>query len=336
MFVAIRNCFIDVRKFFTVALPFAIVSMPAAPHAALSQKFQPGCQRLPFPVATQRRPIDDICSKAGNSAPGSPKGLQNTAKNNLCATKAPVILTIADFSSLQEQATQLRVPFGATFVNGVRVEHLPTDRSILSSGRFRTVSGRSVGEGNVVQIVGLMDDPHPADVGSGEDVNCAQKTAPGNDVHINLTEVPIPPPVKKNDPDKEAKLTARNAALCDAKTVVVEIIPHFRPDAYEPQNLVPLAQQHVPVRISGQLFFDAAHRPCHGSVPGDSSVRGSLWEIHPIYSVEVCKHKTLAQCPATAKNVWLPVHTALAAHSLRAASPSEIDEIEREGEHEGE
>jgi len=181
-----------------------------------------------------------------------------------------------------------------------------------------------------------MDDPHPADLGSGEDVNCTQKKAPENDVHINLTESAVPPPVKKLDPDKEAKRAARNAALCDAKAVIAEVIPHYRPAAYEPQNLIPLAQQHTPVRISGQLFFDAAHRPCHGSVPGDSSVRGSLWEIHPIYSIEVCRHKTLADCPATATDVWLPVPEALGIFALNPLSLSEMDEIEREEEHEGE
>jgi hypothetical protein len=102
-------------------------------------------------------------------------------------------LTIADFTSLQAQVMQLGVPFGATYSGGNRVEHLPTDRSVFSSGKLKTADGRAVGEGYRVTIVAMMDDPHPADLGSGEDVNCNNKYAPENDVHINLTEIPLPP-----------------------------------------------------------------------------------------------------------------------------------------------
>ena len=39
-------------------------------------------------------------------------------------------------------------------------------------------------------------------------------------------------------------------------------------------------------RFTGQLFFDASHRPC---VNGKGSPkRSSLWEIHPVYALDIC------------------------------------------------
>jgi hypothetical protein len=292
---------------------------------ASAKEYRLGCTAPPFPVTADQRPIDLTCPNEGNSPVDSPKGQQNQVKNNLCSAGNPMTLTIADFASLQEQVTKLGVPFGADGFGSNRVEHLPTDRSILSSGKLKTIAGRPVNEGDKVQIVALMDDPHPADLGNGEDVNCNNKHAPENDVHINLTEITVPALPKKNDPDKQTRITARNAALCDAKAIVAEVIPHFRPAIYEAQNLISIAEQHIPVRVSGQLFFDAAHRPCHGSTPGDSSVRGSLWEIHPIYSIEVCMRRTLDECSASDEQAWVPVH--------QVVTPFEAD---RAGEHEGE
>jgi hypothetical protein len=49
-----------------------------------------------------------------------------------------------------------------------------------------------------------------------------------------------------------------------------------------------------PVRIQGQLFVDGSHTPCHGdSRPKPKRV--SLWEIFPVYSVEVCGQSTIAE-----------------------------------------
>jgi hypothetical protein len=189
------------------------------------------------------------------------------------------------------------------------VEHFPKDRSELSSGKLRTLDGRPIGEGDKVQIVALMEDPHYSDVGvgKGEDVNCHDETEAGNDIHINLVESLVPPKPGKNDSNAAQKRAARNRVLCTG--IVAEVIPHFRPTAFEVNILAPIADQHVPVRISGQLFFDASHHPCRGSAPGRGDpARASLWEIHPVYSIDVCKNRKLDECSATDEAVWTPVH----------------------------
>ena len=159
---------------------------------ALSDEFQLSCQTPPFAMKTKARPIDSSCGNEGDSK-GTAKGLQNAVKNNLCSQGDPITLSFEDFLSLQKQAKDRGIPFGADGVPPNRVEHLPEDRSELSSGNFRTLGGRSIREGDRVQIIAFMDDPHAADVGSGEDVNCHKKTAAENDIHINLVERPAPP-----------------------------------------------------------------------------------------------------------------------------------------------
>jgi hypothetical protein len=273
---------------------------------------------LPFHQDTSAQPIDNKCDAGGTTQDG-PKGLQNRQKNNLCATGPAVTLSMADFMSLQRQAKALGVAFGASNAGGQHTENLPDDRSTLQSGPLHTVAGSAIHEGDKVQIVAYMIEPHPSDVPSGEDVNCGYGSSnrarhqegqaaaiADNDVHMNLAMVSsIEPAPGRNDPDKASKLATRNAALC--KTIVAEVIPHYRPSSLRADALASIASQGKPVRVMGQLFFDASHYPCTGSTSHGPPVRGSLWEVHPIYSLDVCRHTELTSCAADDDSVWTPV-----------------------------
>ena len=61
-----------------------------------------------------------------------------------------------------------------------------------------------------------------------------------------------------------------------------------------------------PVRVTGPLFFDGSHRPCHGDTR-PSPNRISVWEIHPVYQFEVCKNKSLSSCKVGDDTVWVPL-----------------------------
>src|SRR3954447_7069066 len=64
---------------------------------------------------------------------------------------------------------------------------------------------------------------------------------------------------------------------------------HHRPVAWTAESVNVVASAHVPVRVTGQLFFDSSHVPCNGhSRVRANPARASLWEIHPIYSFDVC------------------------------------------------
>jgi hypothetical protein len=59
----------------------------------------------------------------------------------------------------------------------------------------------------------------------------------------------------------------------------------------------------LPVRVTGQLYFDSSHFPCSGGQgAGEGNPkRVSLWEIHPIYKFEVCT----SGCDGA--GTWLPL-----------------------------
>ncbi len=298
-----------------VELAAALLATIAATSPVLADQFRVDCP-LPFPMATQARPIDSICGNSGQTKVG-PKGLQNEAKNNLCSTGDAIHVTFADLMSLQNQATNLHIPFGASGFGPNHVENIPEDRTVLKSGNLHTLDGRPLREGDRVQIVGFMFDPHPSDLGNGEDVNCHQPNVPENDVHINLVPAPTPP---KSKTDSATVKAQRTQALCAG--IVAEVIPHHRPAAFEFDKLSLVAGQQLPVRITGHLFFDASHFPCRdGTIGTGQPVRGSLWEIHPIYAVDVCRHSTLDQCSIADSSAWVPIETWLASGSAANTRP---------------
>jgi hypothetical protein len=147
--------------------------------------------------------------------------------------------------------------------------HLPADRSSLED----------LGEGTVARIVGLIELARFSNKDKGESVNCHRRKA-SNDIHVELV----------------GKLGQKKCQGFSA-----EIIPHHRPHAWLPGDLTTPAR---PVRLTGQLFFDASHHPCKRGKRTDGPARATEWEIHPVYNVEICKNKTLAKCPIDDDSVW--------------------------------
>ncbi|HKH44718.1 MAG TPA: hypothetical protein VKM72_08650 [Thermoanaerobaculia bacterium] len=148
-------------------------------------------------------------------------------------------------------------------------EHLPDNRSVLED----------LGEGEVVRIVGLIQMARFSNKKTGESVNCHKKET-SNDIHIEL-------------------VGELGQTECEGFTA--EIIPHHRPGAWTPGDLT---APFRPVRLTGQLFFDASHHPCENGHTTDGPARATEWEIHPVYNVEICKNKTVAKCPINDDSVW--------------------------------
>ena len=209
---------------------------------AAQNAFDPGCP-VPFEnLKSMGRPVDR-CSIEGVGSNDS-QFAQNRAKNNLCITAAPVPVTQLSFVQLQQTVQQKHIPFG----NGT---HLPEDRAVLK-GLYKTSFGDTIGEGTLVAYVGYVLDAHYSDVSDGESVNCKLHGKVNNDIHVTLAGTP-------------------NADLCNG--IVAEIIPHMRPLAWE--DIVTMPHNH-PVRIIGQLFFDASHRPCQSGKRA-APPRISIW-----------------------------------------------------------
>jgi hypothetical protein len=63
-----------------------------------------------------------------------------------------------------------------------------------------------------------------------------------------------------------------------------------------------------PVRVRGQLMFDASHSLCaNGHRTANNTARRSGWEIHPVYAIDVCSATSLATCKASDATKWTPL-----------------------------
>jgi hypothetical protein len=199
---------------------------------------------------------------------------QNRVKNNFCALGTPEILTPQTLIDLQKQ----------TLVQGGPGAE-PPNRATL----------QRLGEGKLVVMKAFIIEAHHADLGNGESVNCNLGDAEGNDVHIAL---------------------GPNASTEECASVTAEISPHFRPDSWDQigdfencstsgrcvvNPAVASRLQGQAFRFTGQLFFDASHVPCPCGTSCSPS-RSSLWEIHPIYNIEVCKSG--AACNERVNSDW--------------------------------
>jgi hypothetical protein len=224
---------------------------------------------LPFDSIKQHHPIDDSCGLSGNGKPDTPQALQNQAKNNFCASGVPVNVDFSVLRQLQQDAAN-KVTFGSD-------SKLPADRALLRN--FPSKVG-SIGEGTVARVVAFVIDAHYSNLGQGESVNCKRGDKESNDIHIVLGE-------NSNSDDPCTSTTA-------------EMSPHFRPDIWNPDTL---NQNHEHLfRFTGQLFFDASHVPCSGGT-GPNPKRSSLWEIHPVYSVDICMD-TGNKCAVDSDRNW--------------------------------
>ena len=184
------------RKFVVVLLMFGIfvtagISKTKSTKSAKSSKsackktaFTPACT-LPFDAIKQTGlAIDKTCGEPGCADPTTAQGMQNAAKNNFCATGAPVTVAPNMLAQLMAAAQAKGVTSGSE-------SQVPADRSVLKGF---TIGGVTLGEGTVVRMAAFVIEAHYADVSSGESVNCkigssavgAAKAQAANDIHIAL------------------------------------------------------------------------------------------------------------------------------------------------------
>ncbi len=255
---------------------------PANCKLNIDQAFSPGCSP-PFPGA-QSHDIDAHCPIEGCAKNDNDKA-QNKVKNNLCASGTPVQISVTSIDNLQAAIDKL-VQEG-NFSYGAKAPN-PADRANLKGLSTVDVSGKPVtlSEGDLVTFEGFVLDAKHDDtyvLGSepegykGEGVNCNNSLFDWNDIHIALGET---------------------ATAEECSSVTAEIIPHFRPPLWDRFDTDACTSPHVNnplpvggerVRISGQLFFDGSHSPgpCTGAHGPNSFPRRSVWEIHPVYAIEI-------------------------------------------------
>jgi hypothetical protein len=284
-----------IKKLALALLALAVFAIAFAQQQS-SKEFETRLADLPFARIAEPHEIDRRCPATGKEDNNIYHYAQNAAKNNFLARGNPVPLSFNDFTRLQ-QASQKEIAEGRIVLQG----KYPEDRTRLRS--LIRVRGRAVGEGTVVSLQAYvfnaayantkyskLSDGRPA---RGEAVDCDNPELDWNDIHIALSSNANP----KTD---------------ECSTVTAEISPHYRPavwsrfhDGQNPdiEALIPglLKQQVVEnqtsgaqplrLRLTGPLFYDASHRPCVFSggrvAERHAPERRSIWEIHPIYRIEV-------------------------------------------------
>lgn len=237
-----------------------VVKAQAKP-AFKPSKFKPACVNpsYPMPAPSSAPVIDSLCGLSGAGA--GPEGTQDMVKNNFCAKGTPTAVTVASLTGLQSKVeANNAINFGSagkgTRKKGPTVNRAPLKR--LGEGKLVTLS-------KVYVLIARQE--------GGESVNCGKNVenhAGLHDIHISLV----------SSPDETS----------ECASVVAEMSPHHRPDSWTHGNVEKVAKAKLPVRVTGQLYFDSSHFPCSGgtSAGQGNPSRVSLWEIHPIYKFEVC------------------------------------------------
>lgn len=267
-------------------------------------------QLKPFTHKPQR--IDYLCGNTGCNK-GAANDRQNAMKNNYCAPVNSITpVTLETFSALNDASNnEPSIPKGEP----------PPSRARLAN-IIEVRPGKRLGEGKTVSFVGYVldarhsnvDKDNPLTAGNGESVQCNLLGCGYNDIHITLAREP-----------NETKM---------CQTIVAEIIPHFRPpawDLFDSPDYASFFKTH-PVKITGQLFFDGSHVPCTaegkaGNNPARDNAKDferlALWEIHPIYAIDLCKFSKQSQCNPANPRAWFPFTELKSRLGLKSVAPAE-------------
>jgi len=274
----------------------------AQPTCTAHGSFTTTCN--PYGSSSKPHAIDKTCGMTGDAtSPGDQA--QDKQKNNLCASGTPHAVTITELQALQQAVDKSGVDYGSTHSKPPHAGP-PADRSSL----FTKLPSSSVKEGDLVSFVGFIVEARP---GSSETVNCHCTDPLSIDVHMALADHPLnlkKAPKNATKDEKHAITVSNDADLC-TNSFVAETIPHLRPASLELTAIERVVGNKI-VKVTGPLLFDGSHRPCKGATPGSGDPsRLTVWEIHPVYKIEVCSSNKLDQCKADSGN-WQSVETAAA------------------------
>jgi hypothetical protein len=255
----------------TIAFFLLFVSLSLAQQ---NKKFQPGCT-LPVALAgIPRTAIDNTCGIKGASTVPS-KIAESKAKNNFCAAAPAVNITYDTLKELQD-AVGTNDPALGNRAKPPRPSHDYT----VTAGSFH--EGQLVRLAAFVHLAKYSNTSRRKDGSGGENVNCNRPGKPPNDLHIVL-------------------VPAQNKV--EAESVTAEASPHFRPPEWTDDNLNHF-HDHL-FRFTGQLFLDTSHKACGpGSSKGCAPKRISVWEVHPVYAIEICESTDASTCEANGTDGW--------------------------------
>jgi hypothetical protein len=252
----------------------------------------------PFGSQATVHPIDSLCGVSGDADTTAGQA-QDAVKNNLCATGSAHVLTITMLKTLQQAVDGTGLKYGNPHGNPP-LPGPPEQRPPF----FQMPEPEGFREGDLVSFVGYIVDTKEGDP---ETVNCHCNGQEFNDVHVTLADhaLHLKSIPAGSSPATRKRIEASNdSKLCTA-AYTAEVVPHRRPDSMQKTGLDKLKDKKI-VKITGQLFFDASHLPCQDGKRGQADpARLTSWEIHPVYEIQICKNKTLANCRIDQSSDWL-------------------------------
>jgi hypothetical protein len=272
-------------------------SLLAAGTVAIAQdQFKLPCAQPHFPApATGSLIIDAQCVVQGASKEvddNAAEADQNKAKNNFCAQEDGGAVKTADMKNLQDKVQQ---DSSINFGNSGNHPGPTTDRTKL----------QNLGQLSESKIVVFTGYVLKARQEGAESVNCelgkpAKGVKPSAQAKLAMDA----------EHDIHISLVDSKAVTNECESIVAEMSPHHRPAEWIQKNVNKVRRKKLQVRVTGQLFFDSSHNlPCVGGSPPAKStgnpVRIALWEIHPIYTFEVCPKGTCATSGWKSLSDWV-------------------------------
>lgn len=254
--------------------PFAPVALALAMNAAHTG--QPAQQSGQQQAIVQKGSFSPVCALPF-------KGVPNPASDDKCGIQGGG----SDEAKIAESTAKNN--FCASTANSETITYqqlinLQAQSANISKNVTDRTEIKNMGEGNYVSYVAFVKEAHYSDVTTGEAVNCNLPGNDANDIHIVLMSDPI-------DSDE-----------CHSTTA--EMSPHYRPPSWIPDNIMKASAGH-PIRVRGQLFYDNSHTPCSGNSRPNPK-RASLWEVHPVYSFEICGQTKIEECLGGSAQ-WTPL-----------------------------
>ncbi|HBY62073.1 MAG TPA: hypothetical protein DEH78_19815 [Solibacterales bacterium] len=243
------------------------------------QRFTPPAAAAPGVTAAAPACAADLdaCRPEGCAPPGSTHALSNQAKRFIPAAGAPLTLKFRDFALLQEKAAEL-----------VGQSRQLSQQERQSIAQLPLGAGVAAGEGTLVRLVGYIAQGLPPHPNSGESVNCRLRGQQNNDIHIAVAQRP---------------------GQDEFAGIVTEMIPQGRDPRWTSARLTAVRAAGRKVMLTGGLFYDNLHvvNPDRNHPLSGHPKRFSLWEIHPVTALLVCRRTNQAACQMDRPGDWTPL-----------------------------
>ena len=274
----------DGRKGFVLATavrPLAVLEAEQQLEAFGGLEGLQSAKGLPSVLAAQCSPFPS-CPTSGCATNAAHK-LTNTRKRLFPKATSSKVLTFDELDLLQALTDAKGIPQG---------EHLTAaERKQLTNFQ---IGAQTISEGDHIAVTGFIAADRNIHCGGAESVNCGHSEPDDNEPACTRTDIHVP---------IVDRLEGRQV-----QSIVTEPIPQGENvKVWTPAAFREVKKEGRRVLIRGGLFYDSGHIVNTDEKSTTSQPkRFTLWELHPITAVLVCKRQDNKCDPETATD-WNPL-----------------------------